>query len=92
MRPTRKLLDDLESLVSALGYHLRYEKGNFKGGACVVEQRRLVVINKFFALEGKVATLTEVIPQLAAPQQPLEPALQQLWLQLCHSRPMLALQ
>ncbi|MBL0054097.1 MAG: hypothetical protein IPP29_22730 [Bacteroidetes bacterium] len=40
---------------------MRYEKGNFKSGYCVLETKKVVVVNKFVTLENKINTLVEIL-------------------------------
>jgi len=47
--------------MSETDYVLRYEKGNFQSGYCILNETKVAVINKFFALEGKVNSLIEVL-------------------------------
>ena len=54
----------LESTIKELGYKVRYEKGNFLGGACRVKEDKVVVVNKFLPIEGKLYTLAQVIANL----------------------------
>ena len=54
----------LESFMKELGYTLRYEKGNFLGGECCLKEDKVVVINKFLPLEGKISTLAQVISKI----------------------------
>ncbi len=54
----------LESFMKELGYTLRYEKGNFLGGECRLKEDKVVVINKFLPLEGKISTLAQVISKI----------------------------
>ncbi|MEM6264873.1 MAG: hypothetical protein AAGI38_20340 [Bacteroidota bacterium] len=61
MRATRTTQEKLQNLLKSQGYQIRYEKGNFKGGYCVVLDQKVIVINKFFPLESKIATLSEII-------------------------------
>ena len=46
------------------GYVLRYERGTFQSGWCVLEAKKVVVLNKFLNVEGRINTLLELIPQL----------------------------
>lgn len=66
MRVTKKQLQELEDKIKTLGYLLRYEKGNFNGGYCIVKHTKVVVVNKFFSLEGKIAVLSDIIKQIQA--------------------------
>jgi len=43
---------------------LRYERGTFQSGYCILEQKKVVVLNKFLQIEGRINTLIDLIPQL----------------------------
>lgn len=58
---TQHTLEKLESLLKSLGFKLRYEKGNFKTGACILEQSRVIIVNKFSNLENKIMSLADLI-------------------------------
>ena len=64
MKYTQSTLDKLESIVEASGYVLRYERGNFQSGYCILEAKKVVVLNKFFQTEGRINTMLDLIPQL----------------------------
>jgi len=79
---TNHTLDKLESLLKALDYRVRYEKGNFKTGACVLENSRVVVVNKFSNLESKIQGLADLIATLEVQDQLLDDKQKQLLNQL----------
>jgi len=58
---TQGSLDKLETLFSDLGYKLRYEKGSFRTGACVLQSSRVVVVNKFSTVDMKVVSLLQIL-------------------------------
>ena len=64
MKYTQATLDKLESIPEQAGYVLRYERGTFQSGYCILESRRVVVLNKFLQTEGRINTLMDLIPQL----------------------------
>ena len=64
MRYTQTTLDKLEDIPEQAGYVLRYERGNFQSGYCILEAKRVVVLNKFLQTEGRINTLLDLIPQL----------------------------
>ena len=64
MKYTQTALDKLETIVEEAGYVLRYERGTFQSGYCILEERKVVVLNKFLQIEGRINTLFELIPQL----------------------------
>ena len=64
MKYTQTTIDKLEAIVEEAGYVLRYERGTFQSGYCILEQRKVVVLNKFLQLEGRINTMLDLIPQL----------------------------
>lgn len=64
MKYTQTTLDKLEAVVDEAGYVLRYERGTFQSGYCILEQKKVVVLNKFLQLEGRINTMIDLIPQL----------------------------
>lgn len=65
---TKHFLKKLETLLEELEYTVRYEKGNFQSGYCIVENRKIVVINRFFDTEGRINVLLDIIGTLAVPE------------------------
>jgi hypothetical protein len=51
----------IERIFDEGGYTVRYEKGNFNSGFCVLENKRVVVINKFHPLDAKINSLIEIL-------------------------------
>ena len=64
MKYTQTILDKLEAIPEEAGYVLRYERGTFQSGYCILEERKVVVLNKFLQTEGRINTLIELIPHL----------------------------
>ena len=61
---TKYLLDKLEDLFEELNYTLRYEKGTFQSGYCIVESQSVVVINRFFDTESRINCLLEILEKV----------------------------
>ncbi|MGZ3923304.1 MAG: hypothetical protein ACXVBJ_06010, partial [Flavisolibacter sp.] len=64
MKYTQTTLNKIEALIEEAGYIVRYERGSFQSGFCILEDRKVVVLNKFLQLEGRINTLIDLIPQL----------------------------
>jgi hypothetical protein len=64
MKTSQASLDKLQQLLADSGYIIRYERGTFQSGWCLLEQRRIVVLNKFLDTEGRINTLIDLIPQV----------------------------
>ncbi len=58
---TKHLLKKVEELFEEMGYTIRYAKGSFNSGYCIVENQKVAVINKFFDTEGRVGVLLEIL-------------------------------
>ena len=65
LKYSKHFLKKLESLFEALGYIVRYEKGNFQSGYCLVQDRKIAVINKFFETEARVSVLLEILDAIS---------------------------
>lgn len=57
-------LNKLEAFLKDLGWQVRYEKGNFQSGSCIVRDKQMVVINKFIPLEQKINSLIDIVLDL----------------------------
>ena len=58
---TVPFLSKLEDLIAESDYTLRYEKGNFKSGYCLLRKEKIIIINKFYTTEGKINALLDII-------------------------------
>ena len=58
---TQHTLEKLEQLLKTLAFKVRYERGNFKTGACILENSQVIVVNKFLNTESKITSLIELI-------------------------------
>ncbi len=54
-------LTKLEDMIAESDYTLRYEKGNFRSGYCVLKDQKIIIINKFYTTEGKINALLEIL-------------------------------
>lgn len=74
---TKNLLEKIEQLFGELGYTVRYEKGSFQSGYCMVHQQRIAVVNKFFDTEARINTLLEILDTFSVDPNTLSPTGQQ---------------
>jgi len=64
MKYTQTTLEKTEKILEESGYVIRYERGTFQSGYCILEERKVVVLIKFLQTEGRINTLIDIIPQL----------------------------
>jgi hypothetical protein len=73
LKYTKHNLNRLEEVFRELNITVRYEKGNFQSGYCIVTGKNMVIINKFFEVEGRYNTLLEILDQLQYSTETLSP-------------------
>ena len=73
MKYTQTTLNRLEKVIAESGYILRFERGTFQSGYCILEDKKVVVLNKFLQLEGKINTLIDLMTQLKIDVEALSP-------------------
>lgn len=62
---TNQFLTKLEDLIAESDYTLRYEKGNFKSGYCLLREQKIIIVNKFYTTEGKINALLEILKNVS---------------------------
>ena len=85
MKITQSTLDKLEDLVNESGYIVRYERGTFQSGYCILQEKKVVVLNKFLQTEGRINTLIDLMPQLNINFDALTHESQKLYTELMHT-------
>lgn len=79
MKYTQNTLDKVEKILDETGYVVRYERGTFQSGYCILESRKVVVLNKFLQTEGRINTLYDIIPQLTISPEILTPETRKIY-------------
>ena len=64
IRYTKPFLNKLEDVFSESDYVLRYEKGNFKSGYCLLKETRIAIVNKYYTTEGKINCLIDILKSI----------------------------
>lgn len=64
MKYNQPTLNKLEKILEEAGYVVRYERGSFQSGYCILEDKEVVVLNKFLTPEGRINTLMDIIPSV----------------------------
>jgi len=68
---TKSTLQKIENIFNELEYTVRYEKGNFNSGYCIVEDRKIAIINRFFNTEGRINCLIDILSSIVVIDQNL---------------------
>lgn len=72
----------MEQLFEEMRYRIRYEKGQFHSGYCVLEDKKVAVINRFLDTEGRINALLEIMPSIVFDFSELSGEMQKFYRQL----------
>lgn len=87
MKFTQNTLDKIERIIEECNYVIRYERGTFQSGYCILQEKKVVVLNKFFQTEGRINTLVDLLPQLEINFDALTLESQKLYTEILKSQP-----
>jgi hypothetical protein len=80
MKYTQTTLEKIEKVLEEGEYVIRYERGTFQSGYCILEQKKVVVLNKFLQTEGRINVMMDIIPQLKITAESLTPETKKIYL------------
>ena len=84
MKYNQTTLNKLENILEESGYVVRYERGSFQSGYCILEEKKVVVLNKFLNPEGRINTLIDLIPALQVNYEMLTVDSQKMYDEVSH--------
>ncbi|MEJ2105556.1 MAG: hypothetical protein P8X47_13435 [Ignavibacteriaceae bacterium] len=73
-----EILQELRSVADQLGASVRFEKGDFKGGYCIIHDKKVIVINKMTNLQRKVMILSTALKELGVDEIYLTPRVREV--------------
>lgn len=71
LKYTKHLLSKIEDIFKEIEYTIRYAKGSFQSGYCLVEQQKVVVVNKYYETEGRINVLMDILDNLTIEESTL---------------------
>jgi hypothetical protein len=69
---------ELRELAEQIGYKVRYEKGDFDGGYCLLKAQRLIVINRKLDIRRKISILSRILYDIGINDIYIKPALREI--------------
>ncbi|MGK9475925.1 hypothetical protein [Melioribacter sp. OK-6-Me] len=76
------ILQDLKQIALQMGAKVRFERGDFKGGYCIMKEDKIIVINKLSSLQKKVLILSNALKELGVDEVYLTPRMREIIEQL----------
>ena len=52
---------ELEQAAQEIGVHIRYEKGDFDGGYCILREEKIIVVNKKLSPPKKCSVIAQAL-------------------------------
>jgi hypothetical protein len=71
---TTTTLKKIEDLLKEAGYIVRYERGNFVAGYCILESKKVIVINRYYETEARINNLIEIMGKIGLVEADLSEA------------------
>lgn len=72
------LINELREIATRLGVNVRFEKGDFKGGYCLVMEKKIIIINKFATTQKKAAILATALKELGIDDIYINPKIREI--------------
>lgn len=82
---SKHFLNKLEDLLAETEYILRYERGNFKSGWCILNDNKVIIVNKYYAIDGKINCLLEIVKTIDINKNQLSEKNRKLYLELAQT-------
>jgi len=71
------LITELEEVARQLGISIRYEKGDFEGGYCILRDTKMLIVNKRVQPQRKAAVLALGLNDMGLDNMYIKPALRE---------------
>ncbi len=86
IKHTAQTLHILENIYKQIGYLIRYEKGNFQSGYCIVREKKIVVISRFFTTDARINCLVDILVEIEINPQILSEEQHKLYQQILSAK------
>jgi hypothetical protein len=74
----KQILTELEEIVMRVGYKVRYEKGNFEGGYCVLKESSLIVVNSRSGMEKRISIVCRCLKKIGVDDIFVKPGIRKI--------------
>jgi hypothetical protein len=72
-----ELIEDLTEVARQMGVTIRYERGDFEGGYCILKDQRILLVNRRLAPQRKAAVLATAMNEMGLEHTFVKPALRE---------------
>tara|TARA_Y100001970_G_C14239153_1_gene863787 strand:- start:442 stop:684 length:243 start_codon:yes stop_codon:yes gene_type:complete len=75
---TKNIYNDLKDVFDKIGYKIILDNGNFNSGYCILEDEKVIVINKNKPYENRVRVLSELLSSINIDDIYIKPYIREL--------------
>ncbi len=72
LKYNKSTLKKLEDVLTSSEFTVRYERGQFKSGYCLLRDKKIVIINKFYDTKGRMEAMIDLIQQVELKEEELK--------------------
>jgi hypothetical protein len=72
LKYNKTTLKKLEDVLTSSEFTVRYERGQFKSGYCLLRDKKIVIINKFYDTKGRIEAMIDLIQQVELKEEALK--------------------
>jgi len=72
-----ELIEEFQTLAGQLGITVRYERGDFEGGYCILKEKKLLLVNRRLMPQRKASVLAAALQEIGLDNVFLKPALRE---------------
>jgi len=72
-----EMLEELHGLARQLGITIRYERGDFEGGYCVLKEQRLLLVNRRLLPTRKASVLAAALQEIGLENVYVKPVIRE---------------
>ena len=74
----KSTLKKLEAILTASHFTVRYERGQFKSGYCLLRDKKIIIINRFYDTKGRIESLIDISQQVEILEEELSDSAKEL--------------
>jgi len=72
LKYNKTTLKKLEDVLTSSEFTVRFERGQFKSGYCLLRDKKIVIINKFYDTKGRIEAMIDLIQQVELKEEALK--------------------
>jgi len=86
IRYTEKTLKQLQVMLKEGGYQVRKGKGAFNTGYCILEKKKVIVLNRYHSTEAQIYAIIDILGKIDLQVENLSAALKKLYVKVMEEK------